>query len=242
MSSDKKSDDFVVRIPDRNDSFQEEKDPFLARTPSHRVSPPALQDKFAKFQNNPPVSILCYCLSSISMTVVNKYCVSGKNWNLNLFYLAVQVSTSPTGRACDECAALLGPIADTSGLNSPSSVSQLSSYANKVASSRLSLPSTRRRPRSVRCPGESRKTAERAESDLVLTLNRVSDFRPSRRHDLHEHQVPPVSLRSRLHDLQELDHYCHRIRRGPLVRWRGYTYCPSVLWLDGPQLRYCRLG
>lgn len=91
MSSDKKSDDFVVRIPDRNDSFQEEKDPFLARTPSHRVSPPALQDKVAKFQNNPPVSILCYCLSSISMTVVNKYCVSGKNWNLNLFYLAVQV-------------------------------------------------------------------------------------------------------------------------------------------------------
>lgn len=91
MSSDKKSDDFVVRVPDRNDSFQEEKDPFLARTPSHRVSPPALQDQFAKVQNNPPVSILCYCLSSISMTVVNKYCVSGKNWNLNLFYLAVQV-------------------------------------------------------------------------------------------------------------------------------------------------------
>lgn len=91
MSSDKKSDDFVVRLPERNDSFQEEKDPFLARTPSQRVSPPALHDKFAKVQNNPGISILCYCLSSISMTVVNKYCVSGKNWNLNLFYLAIQV-------------------------------------------------------------------------------------------------------------------------------------------------------
>ncbi|KAF3770316.1 hypothetical protein M406DRAFT_284942 [Cryphonectria parasitica EP155] len=91
MSTDKKSDDFVVRIPDRSDSFQEEKDPFLARTPSHRIShTPSFHDKFAKIQNSPGTSILAYCLSSISMTVVNKYCVSGRNWNLNLFYLAVQ--------------------------------------------------------------------------------------------------------------------------------------------------------
>ncbi|PSR83313.1 golgi GDP-mannose transporter [Coniella lustricola] len=91
MSSDKKSDDFVVRIPGGNDNFQEEKSPFLARTSSHRVAQaPALHDKVAKFQNSPGTSILAYCLSSISMTVVNKYCVSGKNWNLNLFYLAVQ--------------------------------------------------------------------------------------------------------------------------------------------------------
>lgn len=125
MSSDKKSDDFVVRIPDRNDSFQEEKDPFLARTPSHRVSPPALQDKFAKFQNNPPVSILCYCLSSISMTVVNKYCVSGKNWNLNLFYLAVQVRKP---RRPQPVRPMLTPL-----MCSPSCVSRPSSYANKPA-------------------------------------------------------------------------------------------------------------
>lgn len=99
MSSDKKSDDFVVRIPgDRSDSFQEEKDPFLARTPSHRASAPGLHDKFAKVQNNPSVSIMAYCLSSISMTVVNKYCVSGKNWNLNLFYLAVQVRNTALPR------------------------------------------------------------------------------------------------------------------------------------------------
>lgn len=95
MSSDKKSDDFVVRIPG-NDTFQEEKSPFLARTSPHRVAQvPAFHDKFAKLQNNPSTSILAYCLSSISMTVVNKYCVSGKNWNLNLFYLAVQVWTIP---------------------------------------------------------------------------------------------------------------------------------------------------
>ncbi|KAI4601276.1 GDP-mannose transporter into the lumen of the Golgi [Pestalotiopsis sp. 9143b] len=43
-----------------------------------------------KVENSPPLSILAYCLSSISMTVVNKYVVSGSSWNLNLFYLAVQ--------------------------------------------------------------------------------------------------------------------------------------------------------
>jgi hypothetical protein len=42
--------------------------------------------------NSPPISILAYCLASISMTVTNKYCVSGADWNLNFFYLAIQVS------------------------------------------------------------------------------------------------------------------------------------------------------
>ncbi|POS73309.1 GDP-mannose transporter [Diaporthe helianthi] len=88
--SDKKTDDFVLRMPERGDSFREEKDSFLERRQSHRASAPVLQDKLAKVQNNPGISILAYCLSSISMTVVNKYCVSGKNWNLNLFYLAIQ--------------------------------------------------------------------------------------------------------------------------------------------------------
>lgn len=102
MSSDKKSDDFVLRMPERGDSFREEKDTFLERRPSHRISAPGLQDKFAKVQNNPGVSILAYCLSSISMTVVNKYCVSGKNWNLNLFYLAIQVWVDSCKEACKE--------------------------------------------------------------------------------------------------------------------------------------------
>lgn len=48
-----------------------------------------------KVENSPPLSILAYCLSSISMTVVNKYVVSGSSWNLNLFYLAVQVRSCP---------------------------------------------------------------------------------------------------------------------------------------------------
>lgn len=98
MASDKKSDDFAIRMSDRNDAFQEEKDPFLARAPSshHRLAanPPAFAARVAEFQNSPGFSILAYCFSSISMTVVNKYCVSGKDWNLNLFYLAIQVRSN----------------------------------------------------------------------------------------------------------------------------------------------------
>jgi hypothetical protein len=52
--------------------------------------------------NSPPISILAYCLASISMTVTNKYCVSGANWNLNFFYLAIQVCTSLRNRRTGE--------------------------------------------------------------------------------------------------------------------------------------------
>lgn len=44
----------------------------------------------AKLDNSPSASVMAFCLSSISMTVVNKYVVSGDHWNLNFFYLAVQ--------------------------------------------------------------------------------------------------------------------------------------------------------
>lgn len=99
MSSDKKTDDFVLRMPERNDSFGvEEKEPFLARSLSHKITAaPVLSEKMVRLQNSPGLSIMAYCLSSISMTVVNKYCVSGKDWNLNLFYLAIQVWRN----ACD---------------------------------------------------------------------------------------------------------------------------------------------
>lgn len=40
--------------------------------------------------NSGPVSILCYCASSILMTTTNKYVVSGSAFNLNFFLLAVQ--------------------------------------------------------------------------------------------------------------------------------------------------------
>jgi GDP-mannose transporter len=41
--------------------------------------------------NNASAAVLAYCLSSISMTLVNKYVVSGASWNLSFLYLAMQV-------------------------------------------------------------------------------------------------------------------------------------------------------
>ena len=87
---DKKNEDYVVRMDDK---YGSEKDPFMARSPlrkSHNGAP--LPISVTKLDNSPPLSVLSYCLSSISMTVVNKYVVSGNFWNLNFFYLTVQVS------------------------------------------------------------------------------------------------------------------------------------------------------
>ncbi|KLU89373.1 GDP-mannose transporter [Magnaporthiopsis poae ATCC 64411] len=90
--SDKKNEDFVVNMPAQSSV---EKEPFLARSPVSsraRSSGGAMGGGFSlsKIDNSPGASILAYCLSSISMTVVNKYVVSGSSWNLNFFYLAVQ--------------------------------------------------------------------------------------------------------------------------------------------------------
>ncbi|GIC86430.1 GDP-mannose transporter into the lumen of the Golgi [Aspergillus udagawae] len=40
--------------------------------------------------NSASAAVLAYCLSSISMTLVNKYVVSGASWNLSFLYLAMQ--------------------------------------------------------------------------------------------------------------------------------------------------------
>lgn len=55
-----------------------------------------------QLENNPGAAVLAYCFSSISMTVVNKYVVSGSSWNLNFLYLAIQVCTATlsTSRPC----------------------------------------------------------------------------------------------------------------------------------------------
>ncbi|OHW97325.1 GDP-mannose transporter [Colletotrichum incanum] len=46
----------------------------------------------ARLENSPGAAVLAYCFSSISMTVVNKYVVSGSSWNLNFLYLAIQAA------------------------------------------------------------------------------------------------------------------------------------------------------
>lgn len=44
----------------------------------------------ASIANSAPLSIFSYCISSILMTVTNKYVLSGYSFNLNFFLLAVQ--------------------------------------------------------------------------------------------------------------------------------------------------------
>lgn len=88
--SDKKNEDYELRS---SESFGGDKDGFLSRPPPRPR--PALASPISKIDNSPGIAILAYCFSSISMTVVNKYVVSGQFWNLNFLYLAVQVSPRP---------------------------------------------------------------------------------------------------------------------------------------------------
>jgi len=89
--SHKKSEDVERGVGEAKDFA--EKDPFLGRTSPvlARAEPAAVTSKFwDTIDHSPGISILAYCLASISMTVVNKYVVSGDQWNLMFFYLAIQ--------------------------------------------------------------------------------------------------------------------------------------------------------
>lgn len=91
--SDKKNEDYVVRMPE-SPYEKEGRDPFASRSPSGRpyngAPGQSLPSSVSKLDNSPIVSVLAYCMSSISMTIVNKYVVSGKGWNINFFYLTIQ--------------------------------------------------------------------------------------------------------------------------------------------------------
>jgi len=90
--SNKKNEDVEMRAGDGQE-FGGEKDPFLGRQASRprNDGPSPFNAWLEKVDHSPGVSILAYCLASISMTVVNKYVVSGSEWNLMFFYLAIQV-------------------------------------------------------------------------------------------------------------------------------------------------------
>lgn len=85
MSDDKKRD-YAVELGDRQPNGHYDAPP--------RPPPPTMQQSpvaIAKVADNPLISILTYCGSSILMTVANKYVVSGTNFNLNFFLLFIQV-------------------------------------------------------------------------------------------------------------------------------------------------------
>ncbi|KAM6515087.1 GDP-mannose transporter into the lumen of the Golgi [Fusarium solani] len=91
MADNKKNDDFVANMPDNGiGDGDKENDSLVGRGAGTDAIPPPPTGFLAKIENSGPFSIMAYCVSSISMTVVNKYVVSGTSWNLTFFYLAIQ--------------------------------------------------------------------------------------------------------------------------------------------------------
>jgi GDP-mannose transporter len=81
MVEDKKSDDYTVEMG--KDSGNKEFEAAPPPTPSPRAGP--------SMSNNPALPVLAYCGSSIMMTVMNKYVLSGLDFNLNFLLLCIQV-------------------------------------------------------------------------------------------------------------------------------------------------------
>ncbi|KAJ5081380.1 hypothetical protein NUU61_009644 [Penicillium alfredii] len=81
MVEDKKSDDYTVHM-DKIDQGNKEFGAAPATQP-RVVSPSTIS-------NNPAFPVLAYCGSSILMTVMNKYVLSGLDFNLNFLLLCVQ--------------------------------------------------------------------------------------------------------------------------------------------------------
>ncbi|KAL3445184.1 hypothetical protein BJX65DRAFT_281876 [Aspergillus insuetus] len=81
MSDSRKPDDYAIEMEklDQNKGFQAPPPPPQPRgSPANSVA------------NNAVLSVLAYCGSSILMTVMNKYVLSGADFNLNFFLLCVQ--------------------------------------------------------------------------------------------------------------------------------------------------------
>ena len=101
--ADKRSDDFVVRLPDMG--LGGEKGRFMPKSSSRRPSnavPETVVSFVSSIESSGSASVVAYCLSSISMTLVNKYVVSGNSWNLHLLYLGIQVcrTRAPAALPC----------------------------------------------------------------------------------------------------------------------------------------------
>ena len=91
--ANKRNEDVEMRVLDDR---EQEREAFLGKS-SHRRTPSSagVGSALSKIDNSPGVSIVAYCMASISMTVVNKWVVSGSAWNLHFLYLAIQVRNAP---------------------------------------------------------------------------------------------------------------------------------------------------
>jgi hypothetical protein len=84
MADGKKTDSYSLDM----EKLDAEGDRFRPATPT----PPSRQNTAPPpIANHPMLPIISYCGSSILMTVTNKYCLSGLDFNLNFFLLCVQV-------------------------------------------------------------------------------------------------------------------------------------------------------
>ncbi|KAK2882590.1 GDP-mannose transporter into the lumen of the Golgi [Arthroderma sp. PD_2] len=81
MSDQKKNDNYSIGM-DKLDSESSSYKPQPPPQPRH--SP------VSSAANNAALAVICYCASSILMTVTNKYVLSGVDFNLNFFLLCVQ--------------------------------------------------------------------------------------------------------------------------------------------------------
>lgn len=79
MADDKKNDEYEMAS---SKDF---------RAPSPTVRPTQRAHSKPAVTESPLLAILAYCGSSILMTTTNKYVLSGVDFNLNFFLLAVQV-------------------------------------------------------------------------------------------------------------------------------------------------------
>lgn len=110
MSSSAKGD-YVIQIPKslHTDTDSKSFAGYSSLVPSSR--PGNASTGPDRTENSSVLSIVAYCLSSISMTVVNKYVVSGSSWNLTFFYLAIQTIVSTTAIVAAKKLQLLNTLA-----------------------------------------------------------------------------------------------------------------------------------
>lgn len=86
MADNKTREDYAIELGEQKTDGSFETAPPPPKVPAASGS---------SLSNNPAVPILSYCGSSILMTVTNKYVLSGLDFNLNFFLLAVQVGRNP---------------------------------------------------------------------------------------------------------------------------------------------------
>jgi hypothetical protein len=89
MADNKKRDDLHIDMGEKRGEYSPMRSP-MATPKTAGLAAPQMP---AAINNNPIFPVLSYCVSSIMMTVTNKFVLSGTGYNLNFFLLCVQVSS-----------------------------------------------------------------------------------------------------------------------------------------------------